>query len=164
LRVLILTEDTYGPKFLKGIITRLKNNNKVPQGTTVVYTKMPADCNSKMERILTVRARSVDRIVILVDSDRWGSTEKAHKRAASHIPESLKKRTIIIPLRNCIEDWVCTGLKCGSNVKEPVKLLKKRFQKGYEKHQLPDFANMLDLDVLEAKEDSFRKFLSSLMG
>ena len=114
----MFVEDEYGPRFFEKLIDRLKAEGLIPNDTVVESSKLPADCNKKIDRIIkSALLFGFDRVILAIDGD--GNPEKKLKCAKSHIPSGFKDRVDVIVFEYEVEEWICRSLKIqyGSYIK-----------------------------------------------
>ncbi len=70
MKIKLIVEDFYGVEFLKNVIERLKGTNLVNKNLIIPKPKhIPADCNGKLDEILTMFDNTCDKIIIVLDAD-----------------------------------------------------------------------------------------------
>lgn len=147
--------------FFKNVIQRLKEVNLVNKNLIIPKPKhKPADCNSRLNEILTMFDKNSDRIIIVLDADGPQNYKFRYERANSHVPNGMKPRVKIVLAEYEIEEWICISkdLKWGHS--KPSDELKIKY--GYEKYELPKYASELDFDKLQRESKSFQSFLAAL--
>ncbi|MCZ7384531.1 MAG: hypothetical protein O8C63_07260 [Candidatus Methanoperedens sp.] len=162
MKIKLIVEDFYGVDFLKNVIERLKDANLVNKNLLIPKPKhIPADCNGKLDEILTMFDNTCDKIIIVFDADDPRNYKNRYERAQSHVPNNMATPVEIILTEYEIEEWICISKNLNWKQSKPSKELKNKF--GYLKSSLPKYANELDFDELQKKCNSFKAFLKSLM-
>lgn len=161
MKIKLIVEDFYGVDFLKNVIELLKEVNLVNKNLIIPKPKhLPADCNSKLNEILTMFDNTCDRIIIVLDSDNPRNYKERYERAQSHVPKFMKTPVKIVLTEYEIEEWICISKDLKWRHSKPSDELKNKF--GYEKYKLPRYTDELDFDTLRKKSKSFIAFLKAL--
>jgi hypothetical protein len=90
-------EDRYGVEFFGRLITRLKKEKLIPDDVYIDSDKLPADCNTKLERELRsalIFSNKFKRAVLVFDGD--GYPDKKRRVAETHIPKEFRSRVDVI--------------------------------------------------------------------
>jgi len=156
----LLTEDTYAPKFIEGIIKRLIETNWINNKINVyksnrTYRKIQP-CTDKLRRILSVAIDMCDKILIFLDADgrpRDEIVNEVKSHLGSELAKLLGKRIFVIVFHEEIEEWILP------NTQKPSDVLKRKER--YEKWSLPDHVNRVDFYAAN-QLDSFRDFINAL--
>ena len=111
-----------------------------------------------MGRIISANLGDADRVIVIADADGQDPEEKK-QRIHRYVGSRHANRVRIVMLDYEIEEWICysQGLKFGDQ--KPSAILKHK--EGYQKRQLPTYAERLDCDKLQ-NCTSFRRLLSAL--
>lgn len=152
-----IVEDEYGPAFIKKLFQR-KVKESVFSGSCVGAKKVPV-LGSKPRRIVSIKATSVDRIIILADADGLPRSEK-ESRIFRNIDKKYRGQVRIVLLDWEIEEWICYSKGLTINGK-PSEILKSKLRTKYEKNELPDYAARLNCAKLMTCK-SFRRLLDAL--
>lgn len=159
-------EDEYGDEFFENLINRLKNENLIPRDVVIDARRLPADCNTKIDRaIRSALTFGFDRVVLVIDGD--GNPKEKRESAELHIPPEFKDRVDLIVFEYEAEEWLCKSLRIryGSYTK-PSKALNDwlRNNKGreYYKRDLPKFVSDLDLNFLLSQDKEFKNLIKIL--
>lgn len=163
----IFCEDAHGKGFFEKLIEKLKANNKIPR-TEISVKKHAGNCNSKLGRQLKAASDDFERVILLIDGD-GKEKEEIKRKADSHIlevPSKYRHKLCTIILDFEIEEWICYALGAEFGYgRKPAGALNKwameKRRKNYEKHQLPQFVEEVDIEKLE-KYPSFKEFLDAL--
>lgn len=152
----IFAEDSYGREFFPRLIERLTGERCIPT-IKIKADRFPGQCNTKSHRAISASS-DFDRIIVLVDA-HGTPIEATGEKVLVHIPQGMKGKVRVVVLPYEIEEWICfsAGLKFGN--KKPSEVLKRH--QGYEKSQLPEFADQLDLVKLRGCL-SFKGFVQAL--
>lgn len=161
MKIKLIVEDFYGVEFLKNVIERLKGTNLVNKNLIIPKPKhIPADCNGKLDEILTMFDNTCDKIIIVLDADDPRNYKDRYERAQSHVPNNMITPVEIILTDYEIEEWICISKNLKWKHSKPSDELKIKF--GYIKSSLPKYASELDFDELSKKCKSFDDFLNAL--
>lgn len=161
MKIKLIVEDFYGVDFFKNVVELLKKANLVNKNLIIPKPKhLPADCNSKLNEILTMFDNTYDRIIIVLDSDNPRNYKEKYERAQSHVPNSMKTPVKIVLTEYEIEEWICISKNLKWGHSKPSEELKNKL--GYKKSSLPRYAYELDFDILRKKSKSFGAFLKAL--
>lgn len=148
----ICTEDLYGVKFFYRLLERIERELgvEISQHRKVQSTKGAGGMDSKIVKLARTGWIKHDCVIFIRDGDgnQKDIKEKLNKKI-SDVPKENNRHAVIIVFDKAIEsDW----LKKGTGGKLPDD---------YDKAELPDYANKLDLNLL--KEDvNFREFISAV--
>ena len=160
MKIKLIVEDFYGVEFLKNVIDRLKETNLLNKNLQIPKPKhIPADCNGKLDEILTMFDNTCDKIIIIFDADDTRNYKNRYERAQSHVPK-MKTPVKIILTDYEIEEWICISKNLKWKHSKPSDLLKIKYE--YEKYKLPKYASELDFDELQKNCRSFKAFLNAL--
>jgi hypothetical protein len=157
--VALLTEDTYAPAFIDGLIRRAINEGIITRNVVVcksrnTYRKIQP-CTDKMRRIVNTIIDMCDKILIFQDAD-GRDRKKVLEEVRSHLGELVKyinRRVFIIIFAQEIEEWIIP------NTPSPADYLKR--SEGYEKNLLPHYVNRVNFSRVRDLE-SFMDFLNAL--
>jgi len=165
---LLLVEDTYGVKFHKVILGKLREITNVDvQGLKV--RRVPAkECNEaisrKVKAILMDEVRE-SKVLIVVDSEDR-NPDYAVEKVIMHFKDDKvlggRVRVVVVVPRH--ESWLCMGLGmqasvCRSRPEDAIVRVKKL--KSYEKDYLTKLAKGVDVRKLMSEED-FRKYVEAI--
>lgn len=163
MKIKLIVEDFYGVEFLKNVIERLKETNLVNKNLLIPKPKhIPADCNGKLDEILTMFDNTCDKIIIVLDADGPQNYTDKYEKAQSHVPNSMKTPVKIVLAEYEIEEWICISKNLKWGHSKPSDELKNKL--GYRKSSLPKYASELDFDKLIKKSKSFIAFLNALQS
>jgi len=147
-------EDEHGPEFFKNLIERLKGKKLIPENIVVESKKLPADCNSKLERMIKAALIfGFQKVILILDGD--GEPEERKKVAEVHIPSEFKGNVRVVVFQYEAEEWICEslGIPYGGYKGKPSDALKQwlRNKEGrdYNKRDLPKFVHKLDFEKLK---------------
>ncbi|BAB67034.1 hypothetical protein [Sulfurisphaera tokodaii] len=157
--VALLTEDTYAPAFIEGVIKRLIELKVVNSEIYIckgkdTYRKIQL-CTDKMRRIIKNIIDKCDKILIFQDAD-GRNREEVYEEVRSHLKElnsNVGKKIFIIIFDEEIEEWIL------HNVHKPSDVLKRT--RSYEKYQLPNYLNEVSSERIQNLR-SFKDFLCAL--
>jgi len=164
----IFSDDSYGKPFYQELISRLKKEGIIKRDTIVYPLRLPGKCYHKSERAIKAANQSSDKICIIADAEGPQNRTATLKEIDKHIPEEIKIKVRIVILDYMVEEWVCESLGLKYGGRNPSEVLNEHLmtvrgtKKGYEKSQLPDFVNDLNIDILLEKSSSFNAFVSFL--
>lgn len=155
MRFVFLVEDCFGPNFFKKFFSKKAEEN-IFSGQFQGSYSYPL--GAKMGRIIGANLGDADRVIVIADADGQDPEEKK-QRIHKYVGSRHANRVRIVMLDYEIEEWICysQGLKFGDQ--KPSAVLKHK--KGYQKRQLPTYAERLDCDKLQDC-GSFRRLLSAL--
>jgi len=167
MKVAICTEDTYGPGFLRGLISKMRREGYISKDLKVVKIALIKKCHNVRNKVLAV-IREVDRVLILIDKENeYEYDEREHIwRHLKGLKESDRSKVVVVATEPCIEEWICKSLglnfdRTGLNVEQkPDRVLRRRY--GYKKRRLPKYVNKLDIDGLLRNSKSFKEFCAAL--
>jgi len=166
MKVAIYTEDTYGPDFLRRLINKMRKERYISKDLKVVKIALIKKCHN-VRKVLAV-IREVDRVLILIDKENeYEYDEREHIwRHLKGLKGRDRSKVVVVATEPCIEEWICKSLglnfdRTGLNVSQkPDRVLRRRF--GYEKCELPDYVDKLDIDGLLRNSKSFKEFCAAL--
>ena len=159
--VALLTEDTYAPAFIEGVIRRLVERNYIDNEIYVCkgkdsYRKI-LPCTDKMRRIIKNIIDKCDKVLVFQDADGRDVGE-VYNDVKSHLKELsdyIDRKIFIIIFNQEIEEWIIP------NAHKPSDELKRT--RGYEKYQLPNYVNEVDFEKIKNLR-SFQDFLRALQA
>jgi len=144
----------------------LKDEGLIPGEVVIDAKRLPADCNTKIDRaIRSALTFGFDRVVLVINGD--GNPKEKRESAELHIPSDLKDKVDVIVFEYEAEEWICKSLKIkyGSYTK-PSKALNDwlRNNKGreYHKRDLPKFVTDINLDLLHSQNKTFKHLIEIL--
>ena len=159
--VALLTEDTYAPAFIEGVIKRLV---ELKVFNTEIYICKGKDtyrkiqlCTDKIRRIAKNIIDKCDKILIFQDAD-GRNREEVYEEVRSHLKELnnyIGKKIFIIIFEEEIEEWILP------NVHKPSDVLKRT--RSYEIYQLPNYVNEVNFERIQNLR-SFKDFLCALQA
>jgi len=154
-KILIFSEDQYGPKFFQKLLQRLRREGFIPTEMNVTTGPRIRNCYAKTQRAIKAALGDFDRVILVIDGD--GNPEQARRQIQAHLPADEEPRIGVVVTQYEIEEWICysDGIRFGSE--KPSQVLHKKH--AYEKFKLPQYADKLDLQRLRDMSESFRYFL-----
>ena len=163
----ILSEDTYGVDFLRGVVDRLVKEGFVSPVQLVEgghSNGMAGNvCNTKVNRILraAIPEGTCDRVVVAIDADGHDPAAKEQEFIEKHVPTELRGSVCVLAFEQEAEEWITVSMGKGvaPGGLKPSEYLRQHER--YEKRKLPEYADELNLDSLRELR-SFRKFLECL--
>jgi hypothetical protein len=162
----IFVEDEHGPEFFEKLVELLKKEELVPRDIIVKQSKLPADCNPKIDRVIKASLIfGFDRAILFIDGD--GNPEEKQKRAESHVPPEYKDKVVVVIFEYEVEEWICKslGIRYGSHTKPSDALnnwLRNKEGRRYQKRDLPKFVSKLDLSLLSKNDRTFIDLINVL--
>jgi hypothetical protein len=169
----MITEDTYGCDFLKGVRDRLAEEGLLRGKQSIQCHHMGILRNKDVGRMVKAALldRGDDKVLIVVDADgrsredvesdvvpfvrrgmRGGRTGKGNI-------EELMGRVRLVVFAQEAEEWILASIGRTSVGRKPSDFL--RMTRRYEKRELPKFVRSLDLGALK-KMRSFKDFIEAL--
>ena len=155
MKFVFLTEDCFGRIFFKKFFSKKAEKN-IFSGQLKRSRSCPP--GSKMGRIISANSDNADRIIVIADAD-GKNREEMEQRIHKYVGSEHANRVRIVMLDYEIEEWICYSQGIKFDDQKPSAVLKHK--KGYEKRQLPTYAERLDCKKLRDC-GSFRRLLSAL--
>ncbi|QGA53903.1 hypothetical protein GFS03_04590 [Sulfolobus sp. E5-1-F] len=163
-RVHIVSEDTYGPKFVEYLIDVLKSKGLIPHNIVPCKSRSTnGKGNFKNVAIWRrikgiIRSGICDKAIILIDGDGKDIKEVKEEynldKLTKELSEDVKEKICTVIFDHEIEEWILP------NSNEPSEELKRK--EDYDKSDLPKYANEIDIELLKQKSRSFNDFLNCI--
>ncbi len=108
----ILSEDTYGVDFLRGVVDRLVKEGFVSPVQPVEgghSNGMAGNvCNTKVNRILraAIPEGVCDRVVVAIDADGHDPAAKEQEFTEKHVPTELRGSVCVLAFEQEAEEWL----------------------------------------------------------
>ena len=160
-RIYVIAEDTYGCDFLRRVVDRMRREG-ILRGEPVVSVSI-SDChhlgilrNRKVGRVARAALldRGDDKVLIAVDAMPFVRDGMGGGRV-----EEMMDRVKLVVFSQEAEEWITASMGRGSTDEKPSEFLRRT--RGYEKRELPDYAESLDLGALR-RVRSFSDFAGAL--
>lgn len=155
MRFVFLVEDSFGRIFFKKFFAKKAEENIFSGQLKRSYNYPPG---SKMGRIISANSDNADRIIVIADAD-GKNREEMERRIYRHVGSEHANRVRVVMLDYEIEEWICYSQGIKFDDQKPSDVLSHK--KGYQKKQLPAYAERLDCKKLQDC-GSFRRLLSAL--
>jgi len=146
-KVRIYLEDSYGTKFYRMLVARLKGENLFPRNVSLSCKRLSVFCNKKIDRDLRAILLNSDitGVILILDGD--GNSQIKYQQANTHIPNGFPLKLDILLFDYEIEDLIfySEGISINQKSSEYLKI-----NRNYRKDELVRYAERLDLEIIKS--------------
>ncbi|BBE42112.1 hypothetical protein [Conexivisphaera calida] len=176
-KIYIIAEDTYGCDFLLRVVDRMRKERVLREELVISRCRhLSVLRNRKVGRVAKAALldEEDDKVLIVVDAD-GRRREDVEKDVMPFVSDGVRSggvderkvkdvmdRVKLVIFSQEAEEWVVASMGRGFTDGKPSEFLRRTEARGYEKSDLPRYAESLDLWALRKKVPSFSDFIGAL--